>query len=75
MSNPTIDGTGNITMFGTTQAPPAPFIAPPVVEVEPTPVVDLYNVAYRRDNTRYDDLLDALLAKVASLQATLRRMT
>jgi hypothetical protein len=76
MTNPAVDGTGNITgnmtMFATTHPTIAPFIAPPVVDLqEPSTTVDLYRVAYHRDNTGYDDLLAALLNKVASMQAYL----
>jgi hypothetical protein len=73
MTNPAVDGTGNITgnmtMFATTHPATAPFIAPPVVDLqEPSTTVDLYRVAYYRDNTGYDELLAALLTKVASIQ-------
>ncbi len=76
MSNPAVDGTGNIIMFGTAHhTTTAPYIAPPVVEVQEAPGVDLYRVAYHRDNSSYDDLLSALLTKVSSLQAQLRNLT
>lgn len=74
MSNPAVDGTGNLTMYGTVQTTATPYVAPPVVELEEVPTVDLYHVAYRRDNTKYEDLLAALLKKVASIQANLKKL-
>lgn len=73
MKNPAVDGTGNMNMFGTANKPAAQYIAPPVVELQQqTPPVDLYKVAYFRDNSDYDALLTALLSKVASLHSQLR---
>jgi hypothetical protein len=45
------------------------------VELQPAPLrhakVDLCHVAYRRDNTPYEDLLRALLQKTSTLQKEL----
>ena len=74
MKNPAMDGTGNMNMFGTANATTAPYvIAPPVVDkLQKSAPIDLYKVAYFRDNSDYDELLTALLSKVASMQSQLR---
>lgn len=60
-----------IPMIGTT-AGSATFVSTPKVELEPPkdllPKVDLYHVAYFRDNTDYDTLMKALLQKVSGMQ-------
>lgn len=51
------------------------FVSTPAVELQPAPLrhakVDLCHVAYRRDNTPYEDLLRALLQKTSTLQKEL----
>ncbi len=63
-------------MIGTSAS--TTFISAPRIELEPpadiAPKVDLYHVAYHRDNTSYDDLLKALLQKTSSLQKQLAAM-
>lgn len=74
MKNPAVDGTGNLNMFGTANATAAQYIVPPVVEkLQPPAPIDLYKVAYFRDNSDYDALLSALLSKVASIKSQLRK--
>ncbi|MBY0547294.1 MAG: hypothetical protein K2W95_08375 [Candidatus Obscuribacterales bacterium] len=73
MKNPAVDGTGSMQMFGTANTAQY-VIAPPVVDQlqqKSTPI-DLYKVAYFRDNSDYDELLTTLLSKVASMQSQLR---
>ena len=59
-------------MIGTT-AGTATFVGSPTVELQPAvnehmPKVDLYHVAYFRDESSYEDLLKALMQKVSMLQ-------
>lgn len=62
------------TSVGTTT-----FIGSPIVDLkaapEPLPKVDLYHVAYFRDDSNYDDLLRALLQKVSVMQKQLATIT
>ena len=61
-------------MIGTTASTTTFVISSPQVELQPAsdfiekPQVDLYHVAYYRDDTSYDDLLKALLQKVSVMQ-------
>lgn len=55
------------------------FVGSPRVEIQPAedvrPKVDLYHVAYFRDDSGYDDLLRTLLQKVSQMQKQLATMT
>lgn len=61
-------------MIGTTASPTTSFVSTPNTTVElqpasdPRPKVDLYHVAYYRDDTSYEELLKALLQKTSGLQ-------
>lgn len=66
-------------MIGTT-AGTTSFVGSPRIELEPppeqtTPRVDLYHVAYHRDESSYEDLLRALMQKVSVMQKQLATMT
>lgn len=65
-------------MIGTT-ASTVTFVGSPQVELEPAKEcrqqVNLYHVAYYRDDSSYEDLLRSLMQKVSSMQKQLAVMT
>jgi hypothetical protein len=65
-------------MIGTT-ATTTTFVFTPTVELQPAsnplPKVDLYHVAYYRDETNYDDLLKALLQRTSVMQKHLASLS
>ena len=65
-------------MIGTTASTTA-FVSTPTVHLLPAaeqmPQVNLFHVAYFRDNTSYEDLLRALLQKVSVMQKHLAAET
>lgn len=70
-----INNLGDINLQGAATSTAGGFIAPPpAIDITQKHIVDLYKVAYYRSDPPYDELLAALLAKVADLKEQLRTM-
>lgn len=71
-----INNLGDINLQGAATSTAGGFIAPPpAIDItQKHNIVDLYKVAYYRSDPPYDELLAALLAKVADLKEQLRKM-